>query len=615
MKKKHKVEAVLLICILFISIFNIPVVKVKAEDNMNYPKELMLGTFFNSEKDMTDTLYVSFDGYTFYKIGEAYTDKYPNSRSAYQIVGYGESQITDIVDNDTVSNKNLNIIGCFHDPSIMYKDGYFWMLSGGVDRTKHPNQFIPVWGYSKDLTTWSYGNSGKKEGENVLFPQLKYSVSGNGSEFDCVAPDTFLDDNGDVWIVVSAGYFAQWNGGESVDDKMSPYLIKVSDLSVDEEEIQRIANDTSITENQRQHLIRNVQPIADYSEPIAINLPDNLVGGECDDRIDGSLYKENGKYYLTIKRNGVTNEIWSIDNLSQAGNPNAWSLVNSDFLYEYEGPCMVKFNGNYYVYSDKLSKVPGAEGGDNTGIYVSCAINIDQPWTIQEKVTLKDYNGNEADGRHGSVMVLSNEQEAYQKVIQKYIEIYGKSVVDEPQKVTMNGLFRSNGEFYLYQEGKMVTSKEIYDQKTDAWYWFDADGTMARNKSVYIPYNADRTEGKWVYYDYNGHMVKGESYHDGFWYFYDMITGEMATGFVYLEDGDRWLYYDSNGHMLYGEQCIHGNWYRFDDITGKMVKGEYCSQEGNWYYYDVITGIMAHGLTTLPNGNVYYYDDITGIRK
>ena len=50
MKKKHKVEAVLLICILFISIFNIPVVKVKAEDNMNYPKELMLGTFFNSEK-------------------------------------------------------------------------------------------------------------------------------------------------------------------------------------------------------------------------------------------------------------------------------------------------------------------------------------------------------------------------------------------------------------------------------------------------------------------------------------------------------------------------------------------------------------------------------------
>lgn len=56
MKKKHKVEAVLLICILFISIFNIPVVKVKAEDNMNYPQELMLGTFFNSEKDMTDTL-------------------------------------------------------------------------------------------------------------------------------------------------------------------------------------------------------------------------------------------------------------------------------------------------------------------------------------------------------------------------------------------------------------------------------------------------------------------------------------------------------------------------------------------------------------------------------
>ena len=58
MKKKRKVEAVLLICILFISIFNIPVVKVKAEDNMNYPKELMLGTFFNSEKHLTDIHFI-----------------------------------------------------------------------------------------------------------------------------------------------------------------------------------------------------------------------------------------------------------------------------------------------------------------------------------------------------------------------------------------------------------------------------------------------------------------------------------------------------------------------------------------------------------------------------
>lgn len=108
--------------------------------------------------------------------------------------------------------------------------------------------------------------------------------------------------------VVSAGYFAQWNGGESVDDKMSPYLIKVNNLSVNEEEIQRISKDNFISENQRQHLIRNVQPIADYSEPMAINLPTDVVD-ECDDRIDGSICKQNGKYYLTIKRNGVTNEM------------------------------------------------------------------------------------------------------------------------------------------------------------------------------------------------------------------------------------------------------------------------------------------------------------------
>lgn len=471
------------------------------------------------------------------------------------------------------------------------------------------------------MVTWSYGNSGKERGENVSFSELKYAVKEDGSEFDCVAPDTFLDDNGDVWIIVSAGKFALWHGGESVDDKMSPYLIKVSNLSVNEEKIQTILSDESKTEAEKQHESRCVQPIAEYSEPIAVNLPDYLIDeldGECDDRIDGSIYKENGKYYLTIKRNGVTNEIWSIDDLNQAGNPEAWTLINSDFLYEYEGSCMTKFNNGYYVYSDKLSKVAGAEGGDNTGIYVSCATAIDQPWTVQTKVTLKDYDGNVVDGRHGSVMTLNKGEEAYNTVINKYIGVYGaidSSTVDKPVEVTMNGLFRSNGEFYLYENGEMVASREIYDAKTDAWYWFDADGTMARNKSVYIPYSEDWTEGKWVYYDNEGHMVKGESYHDGYWYYYDMITGERATGFVYLEDGDKWVYYDSEGHMLYGEQCINGNWYRFDDITGKMVKGEYCSKEGNWYYYDEITGIMAHGWTTLPDGSVYYYNDITGIRE
>lgn len=623
MKKTKKNQCAFLITLIVVSsIFNAFAVEAKAGSSVYYPEEIMLGVFFNSEKDMTDTLYTSFDGNSFYKIGEAYTDKYPNSRSAYQIVGYGESQILDIVDNDSKTNENLNKVGCFHDPGLMYKDGYFWMLTGFTDDEVDPYNFVPMWGYSKDLIHWSFGASGKPQGQNVVFTEVKYPiVKGDNSKFDCVAPDTFLDDNGDVWIIVSAGYFAQWHGDESVNDRMSPYLIKVSDLSVNEKKINEI-NASGITdENVLQHNLRCVEPIVEYGTPISVNLPNDLIDDltdECDDRIDGSIYKENGKYYLTIKRNGVTNEIWSIEDLNSASNPDAWALVNSDFLYEYEGPCMTKFNGDYYVYSDKLSNIPGAEGGDNTGIYVSCATDIDQPWTKQAKVTLKDYNENIVDGRHGSVITLKRGEEAYNTVLNRYMDIYGSissTTVDTPKAVTMNGLFRSNGEYYLYENGVMVTSREIYDEKTDAWYWYDADGTMARSKSVYIPYSEDWSEGKWVYYDENGHMVKGEYHHDGYWYYYDMITGERATGFVYLVADDKWVYYDNEGHMLYGEQCINGNWYRFDDITGKMVHGEYCSPEGNWYYYDEVTGIMHHGLTTLPDGRVYYYNEITGIRE
>ena len=52
--------------------------------------------------------------------------------------------------------------------------------------------------------------------------------------------------------------------------------------------------------------------------------------------------------------------------------------------------------------------------------------------------------------------------------------------------------------------------KEVYDPQTDAWYWFEADGTMARDKDVFIVLNADGT-GKWTRYDSDGRMVKGES--------------------------------------------------------------------------------------------------------
>ena len=83
---------------------------------------------------------------------------------------------------------------------------------------------------------------------------------------------------------------------------------------------------------------------------------------------------------------------------------------------------------------------------------------------------------------------------------------------------------------------------------------------MARDKDVFIVLNADGT-GKWTRYDSDGRMVKGESYKNGAWYYFDLTTGAMAKGFVNLPQSDdpngKWVYYDPiTGKMQYGEQYI-----------------------------------------------------------
>lgn len=155
----------------------------------------------------------------------------------------------------------------------------------------------------------------------------------------------------------------------------------------------------------------------------------------------------------------------------------------------------------------------------------------------------------------------------------------------ELQKDNYNGWYYENGQAYWYDNGVLARSKEVYDPQTDAWYWFEADGTMARDKDVFIVLNADGT-GKWTRYDSDGRMVKGESYKNGAWYYFDLTTGAMAKGFVNLPQSD-----DPNGKWVY-----------YDPITGKMQYGEQYI-DGYWYYFDTATGKMAHGITNIPDND------------
>ena len=166
------------------------------------------------------------------------------------------------------------------------------------------------------------------------------------------------------------------------------------------------------------------------------------------------------------------------------------------------------------------------------------------------------------------------------------------------------------GKKYWFDNGVAARSKEAYDSKADAWYWFDADGTMAIDKDVNIP---DGTEnGKWVRYDENGKMKKGEDYRYGGWYHFDETTGAMTKGFTNIADGTeegKWVYYDEiTGQMHHGDSVINGNSYHFDDITGKMVHGAYTAEDGTPCYYDEITGIGLDCQWQLDGDEAFWYE-------
>lgn len=196
-----------------------------------------------------------------------------------------------------------------------------------------------------------------------------------------------------------------------------------------------------------------------------------------------------------------------------------------------------------------------------------------------------------------------------------------------------------NGQKYWWDsDGSLARSKEIYDPESNAWYWIDSDGTMAHDKDVYLRSNG----GKWVRYDSNGHMIKGEDFRYGVWYNFDFTTGAMSKGMTYLSNGNKWVYYDMvTGKMAHGEAYLNfdkehfgwylfdnitgarctgdifirangGKWVRYDQKTGKMVKGLQ-KQNGLWYYFDPVTGAMAHGNTWVPQWQAWhYFDSVTG---
>lgn len=353
-------------------------------------QDLMLGVFWNSDKDLSDTLYASANGLEFQRIG-----------TPIKTAGNG---------SDVAVGLPVNYVHAIHDPGLFYKDGYFWMIGGFVQDQRSSGRgyrFMPMFSASKDLVHWSYPNSTKVEG---TLPSPFPSGTTADKSFDTAGTEAFADDDGSVWVVTSLGHFGPHHGESSSVDNMTPYIMKVSGLEP--------AADPAVDPA--------ILPKGEYGTLSPINLPISDKNW-----IDPAIYKENGTYYLSIKRNGVTNMIFSIKDLNRAGDPNAWTLVCGNVVTGYEGPSLTNLNGTYLMYTDKLADFPYMASDGTTGTFVTRSSSLNSGWHGTQRIyTLGlDSNGKKytIPNRHGSVLRVPAEAR------QTVLNAIKKAGWDEPQ--------------------------------------------------------------------------------------------------------------------------------------------------------------------------------------
>ena len=312
------------------------------------------------------------------------------------------------------------VIHTLHDPGLFYKDGAFWMIGGGVRPSATGYEYAPILGYSTDLVNWSFPSPGKDYLETGLTPTLApLDKDGNripNARFDGVAIDGFADDDGAVWMTVTLGHYA-----DNASNRLSQYLIKATGL--------KAPGDSTKMGTEAQKMQNSIFDVT-YGDLTPINLPlarYGLDGEDHDGReyeYDGSLFKDNGKYYLIVQHSGSEIQLWQIDDLNNAANPDAWTLVNAKMTEGSEGPSVTKNNGKYYMYTDRFFDWPhGDEWEDAYGIFAFTNDRLDQTFNELARIKTVDSVGNSVSARHGTVITL-NDENAKTVALSRYNALY-----------------------------------------------------------------------------------------------------------------------------------------------------------------------------------------------
>ena len=176
-------------------------------------------------------------------------------------------------------------------------------------------------------------------------------------------------------------------------------------------------------------------------------------------------------------------------------------------------------------------------------------------------------------------------------------------------------------DYYFANGGAMRTDWIL---EPEGWYYADGSGALA-NGWRYV-------NGAWYYLDgnneeYPGLMVSGqdkviagEKYsfnpngdmragwymsNSGEWYYYDNYSGQICSGWKYVNN--NWYYLDPQDN----NKMIPGGWKKFDNgyylfnSDGSMVTN-WSYVNGNWYYFSS-DGLMRTGWQWIGNKWYYFY--------
>ncbi len=170
------------------------------------------------------------------------------------------------------------------------------------------------------------------------------------------------------------------------------------------------------------------------------------------------------------------------------------------------------------------------------------------------------------------------------------------------------GFVEQDGKYYYYDENGHKVRNKLVDYQENTYY-FQADGTAAISQRVEDPNGEYK-----LYFDENGHMVKNtmqkDPYSDNIWYF-DENGHQLISQFLRIEN--TVYYFDENGNQFKGTCCEdkEGNLHYFRE-DGSMIYNEWYF-DGNWTYYLQYDGTpMKDRLTYHPDGEHIIYLDENG---